>query len=228
MCSPSQSWVRQLKFGSPTQNSPNFSPSRLSPKEITLLVGISASGQSLQPCFVLKHFPRGFSKFEFEIENVDDDIKSMQHKSKSFRLYINRKTDWVTSVTWTHFMKSLQEENEKQSKNCLIICDDAPCHSDPNLDRAKIHFLLPNTTSTVQPCDQLYISQIKRKYKNWLNDQMDGDSIPDMSRSIRKIVKIISEIDENIILQSWVRAGLTGESEEIHLGEDEHDESGVD
>ena len=57
---------------------------------------------------------------------------------------------------------------------------------------------------------------------------MEGDSIPDMSRSIRKIVKIISETDENIILQSWVRAGLTGESEEIHLGEDEHDESGVD
>ena len=71
-------------------------------KGITLLVGISASGQSLQPCFALKHFPRGFF----------NDIKSMQHKSKSFRLYINRKTDWVTSVTWTHFMKSLQEENE--------------------------------------------------------------------------------------------------------------------
>ena len=44
LCSPSQSWVRQLKFGSPTQNSPNCSPSRLSP--------------SVGPCTPFKYFDR--------------------------------------------------------------------------------------------------------------------------------------------------------------------------
>ena len=45
-------------------------------KSFTLLVGISASGRSLQPVFVLKNCPRGFKKSEFEIEIVDENIKA--------------------------------------------------------------------------------------------------------------------------------------------------------
>ena len=56
----------------------------------------------------------------------------------------------------------------------------------------------------------LYISQIKRLYKNRCNERLDNDDIPDIAKSIEAVVDIIQKIKPDIIAKSWSKSGLVG------------------
>ena len=185
-------------------------------KSFTLLCGVQADNQSFPPIFLLQNFPRGFKKQNFVEKRISEEI--MKYKANRFTIYVNKKTNWMTHKIWEDILKSMNEKNIRENKHSLVIADNAPAHSNPDLSNVQLHFLIPKTTSQCQPCDMLYISQIKRTYKSWYNDQIDCDNIPDISKSIQACVDIIEKIKPDIIEKSWSKSGLVG-SDIDHVNE---------
>ena len=177
-------------------------------KSFTLLCGVRADNQSFPPIFLLEHFPRGLKKRNFVEKRISEDV--MKYKSNRFTIYHNKKTNWMTHTVWEEILKSINETNIRKNQHSLVIADNCPAHSNPELSNVKLHFLIPKTTSQCQPCDMLYISQIKRSYKSWYNDKIDSFDIPDISKSIEAIVDIIEKIKPEIIEKSWSKSGLVG------------------
>ena len=116
----------------------------------------------------------------------------------------------MTHVIWEDILKSINKSNIRKKQHSLVIADNARPHTRPDLSNVKLHFLIPKTTSQCQPCDMLYISQIKRLYKNWYNEKLDNDDIPDIAKSIEAVVDIIQKIKPDIIAKSWSKSGLVG------------------
>jgi hypothetical protein len=52
-----------------------------------------------------------------------------------------------------HLLKSFNSKMKNQKRKVLLIMDNAPSHSVPNLSNVEIHFLPPTTTSHLQSLD---------------------------------------------------------------------------
>ena len=176
-------------------------------KSFTLLCGVQADNQSFPPIFLLQN-PRGFKKHNFVEKRITEDI--MKYKSNRFTIFVNKKTNWMTHKVWEEILKSINEKNIRKNQHLLVIADNCPVHSKPELSNVKLHFLIPKTTSQCQPCDMLYISQIKRTYKSWYNDKVDAFDIPDISKSIDAVVDIIEKLKPDIIEKSWSKSAMIG------------------
>ena len=179
-------------------------------KSFTLLCGVTANNESFPPIFILKNWCRGFQKKNFVEQRITEDIT--RYKTNRFTVYVNKKSNWMTSTIWEDILKQLDEKNKRKNESSLIIADNAKCHTDPCLSNVKVHFLIPRCTSQCQPADMLYIAEIKRTYKKWYNTRVDSNNIPDISKSIESVVSIIEQISADIIIKSWSRSGLVGSS----------------
>ena len=179
-------------------------------KSITLLCGITANYESVPLIFILQNLCRGFKKKDFLEQKITEDIT--RFKTNRFTIYVNKKSNWMNRTIWEDILKSTNEKNKRRNESSLIISDNAKCHSNPDLSNVKLHFLIPRCTSQCQPADMLYIAEIKRTYKKWYNNRVDTDDIPEISKSIEKVVSIIEEIKSDIIEKSWSRSGLVGNS----------------
>ena len=81
----------------------------------------------------------------------------------------------------------LNEIMKRKRQKIILLIDNAPVHlildkTQEKLDSVKVKFLLPNTTTELQPCDAGIIHSFKCHYKhlfiqNWINaydDMQDG------------------------------------------------------
>jgi hypothetical protein len=57
---------------------------------------------------------------------------------------------------WNDYLKSLNNKMHLENRNILLLVDNAPTHNlmdNLELTNVKLHYLPPNTTAHLQPCD---------------------------------------------------------------------------
>ena len=86
---------------------------------------------------------------------------------KSFPLmYRSNKKAWMTGVLFTEWLLCIDVDMKKANRKILMFVDNCTAHNNiPHLENIKIHFLPPNTTSTLQPLDQGIIKKFKMMYR---------------------------------------------------------------
>jgi len=65
---------------------------------------------------------------------------------------------------WNDYLKRLNTRMHHQKRKILLLVDNAPTHAIENPDsltNIKVHFLPPNTTAHLQPCDAGIINSFK-------------------------------------------------------------------
>lgn len=78
-----------------------------------------------------------------------------------------KKNAWMTSDTWTNWLKKVDNLMRCKKRQIVILCDNCAAHSsDVRLTNIKLVYLAPNTTSLIQPMDQGIIANFKRHYRS--------------------------------------------------------------
>ena len=70
------------------------------------------------------------------------------------------------NIHFNDYLINLNRSMQRQNRNILLLLDNAPTHTvneSTNLTNIKIHFLPPNTTAFLQPCDAGIINSFKVK-----------------------------------------------------------------
>jgi hypothetical protein len=120
-------------------------------ERITVMLTCNASGtEKLKPLLIHKHQnPRA--------------IKNIEKKSLPVNYYWNIKA-WMQTSIFNDYLANLNRYMRSQNRNILLLLDNAPTHSVSetiDLSNIKIHFLPPNTTAFLQPCDAGIINSFK-------------------------------------------------------------------
>ncbi|GET51782.1 CENP-B homolog protein 2-like [Rhizophagus irregularis DAOM 181602=DAOM 197198] len=129
-----------------------------------------------------------------------------------------------------------------QNRNILLLVDNAPVHiinEDVNLTNVVIHFLPPNTTSHLQPCDAEIINSFKAQYRKLLvrnrieayeiSQELNKESTSiNIHDSIDFSVNAWNSVSQQTINNCWKYTGILpiNEMDEIDKIEDQalHDE----
>ena len=88
----------------------------------------------------------------------------MEKKEELPVSYYWNKTAWMQVFIWNDYLKKLDAQMRLQNRKILLLVDNAPVHivdEDVNLTNVTVHFLPPNTTSHLQPCDAGIINSFK-------------------------------------------------------------------
>jgi hypothetical protein len=87
--------------------------------------------------------------------------------------YYNNEKAWMTTIIFEDWLKKWNAKLKLQNRCILLLVDNASSHNtDLTFSNIRIHFLPPNTTSILQPCDAGIIRSFKCHYKNKLVQQM--------------------------------------------------------
>ena len=101
--------------------------------------------------------------------------------------YRGQKKSWMDSMLFEEWVRELDNQSEKENRKIALIIDSCTAH--PQIGGLKaiyIFFLLPNTTSALQPMDQGVIRSLKARYRTKVAQKMikaiDGNkSLPNIS-----------------------------------------------
>jgi hypothetical protein len=75
--------------------------------------------------------------------------------------YTANKKAWMTMVLFNDWLKSLNSKMKNQKRKVLLIMDNAPSHSVPNLSNVEIHFL-PQPQPVISSHWMLVLSSVSR------------------------------------------------------------------
>jgi hypothetical protein len=122
-----------------------------SKERITVMLTCNADGtEKLKPLLIHKYQnPKA-------IRNIDKNTLKVKY-------YWNIKA-WMQTSIFHDYLKDLNNEMKKKNRTILLLLDNAPTHSvseSINLTNVKVHFLPPNTTAFLQPCDAGIINSFK-------------------------------------------------------------------
>jgi hypothetical protein len=122
-----------------------------SKERITVMLTCNADGtEKLKPLLIHKYQnPKA-------IRNIDKNTLKVKY-------YWNIKA-WMQTSIFHDYLKNLNNEMKNQNRTILLLLDNAPTHSvseSINLTNVKVHFLPPNTTAFLQPCDAGIINSFK-------------------------------------------------------------------
>ena len=96
-----------------------------------------------------------------------------------------------------------------QNKSALVILDNFSAHrSNEEYSNIKTAFLKPNLTHSLQPCDLLVISTIKKRFNKWLNHRkLEGNEMTH-GQMIKKFGDFQLELEASIGCNAWKKSGL--------------------
>jgi hypothetical protein len=122
-----------------------------SKNRVTLLLTCNATGtEKLKPLFIHKYqnprILRGIKKEDLPVD------------------YYWNSTAWMQISIWNDYLENLDRQMRLQNRHILLLVDNAPVHaidSNTNLTNVVVHFLPPNTTAHLQPCDAGIIKSFK-------------------------------------------------------------------
>ncbi|CAB4406977.1 unnamed protein product [Rhizophagus irregularis] len=89
------------------------------------------------------------------------------HGKKKEDLPVNyywNSTAWMQVSIWNDYLTKLDRQMRLQNHHILLLVDNAPVHiinETTNLTNVAVHFLPPNTTAHLQPCDAGIINSFK-------------------------------------------------------------------
>ena len=78
--------------------------------------------------------------------------------------YYWNKTSWMQVSVWNDYLTKLDARMRLQNRKILLLVDNAPVHiidENVSLTNVAVHFLPPNTTAHLQPCDAGIINSFK-------------------------------------------------------------------
>jgi hypothetical protein len=78
--------------------------------------------------------------------------------------YYWNSTAWMQVSIWNDYLEKLDRQMRLQNRHILLLIDNAPVHiidENINLTNVAVHFLPPNTTAHLQPCDAGIIKSFK-------------------------------------------------------------------
>src|SRR6185369_10619531 len=118
---------------------------------VTVLLTCNSIGtEKLKPLFIHKYqTPR-------PLRGVDKSTLPVDY-------YWNSKA-WMQLTIWNDYLKNLNNKMHLENRNILLLIDNAPTHNlmdNLELTNVKIHYLPPNTTANLQPCDAGIIHSFK-------------------------------------------------------------------
>ena len=93
--------------------------------------------------------------------------------------YRHNKKAWMTSLLFQEWLQDFDSRMKRQSRNVLLLLDNAPTHMAKNLDLSNVNvlFLPPNTMSRIQPMDAGIIAAFKKRYRSFhLAHAIDRDA----------------------------------------------------
>ena len=80
--------------------------------------------------------------------------------------YRAQKKSWMKGVLFEEWVRKLDSPFRDQSRKVALLIDNCPAHPEiKNLTNINLIFLLPNTTSVLQPMDQGAIQSLKAHYR---------------------------------------------------------------
>ena len=127
-------------------------------ERVTLLVGANVTGTEK-----LKLDLIGKAKNPRVLKNIDRGSLPVY--------YHDQKSSWMDGKIFKSIMHRLNLHFAAANRKVLILMDNCACHGpvfDMDLTCIKVHFLPPNTTSVLQPCDQGIIQALKLNYRSRL------------------------------------------------------------
>jgi DDE superfamily endonuclease/Tc5 transposase DNA-binding domain/CENP-B N-terminal DNA-binding domain len=164
-------------------------------ERITILLCTNATGtDKLKPLVIGKSAkPRCF--------------KNIQKENLGTKYEANKKA-WMTGEIFGHWIKSLNATNRLDHRKTLVLVDNAPSHIvGEELEHVKVHFLPPNTTPYLQPCDAGIINSFKAHYRKlYLQNILEaidaGNETPRLN--IKEAIDFSVEAWRNVTLQTII------------------------
>ncbi|CAG8688506.1 2668_t:CDS:1, partial [Acaulospora morrowiae] len=139
--------------------------------------------------------------------------------------YYWNSTSWMQISIFKHWLCKLDEVMRKSCRNILLLVDNASSHKiDDNttFSNITVHFLPPNCTAHLQPCDAGIIYSFKsqyrkyycidriQKYDNAIAQNQSISNIPQTNiREAIEFVKIAwNQVNTKTITHAWQKTGI--------------------
>lgn len=120
-------------------------------ERVTVLLTCNSVGtEKLKPLFI--------HKFQ-----TPKPLRGIDKSTLPVDYYWNSKA-WMQLTIWNDYLKKLNDKMHLENRNILLLIDNAPTHNltdNLELTNIKIHYLPPNTTAHLQPCDAGIIHSFK-------------------------------------------------------------------
>lgn len=159
---------------------------------VTVLVCTNMSGSDKRKLLVIgkSKQPRGFPS----------------NLSKLPVVYRHSANAWMTSQIFTEYLQSWDRSLRLQGRSILLLVDNCSAHpAVEGLISIRIEFLPPNTTATLQPCDQGIIRNLKCHYRSALNRLIISELDADESKSATDIAQSITTLRAvYLMFDAWI------------------------
>ena len=143
--------------------------------------------------------------------------------------YYWNNTAWMQISIWNDYLKKLNKKMQDENRNIILLVDNAPTHTltegvtFPNI---TIHYLPPNTTAHLQPCDAGIIHSFKAHYKRLFlkkrinNFDEEQSGIEPDPINIYHVVKMVARawdfVTPEIISNCWKKTGILPEENDLY------------
>ena len=184
----------------------SVSGSKESKERLTVGVCCNASGKDKVKLVVISKFarPRCFGKV-FDPNNVVH--------------YYNNQKAWMTAAIFEDWLIKFNHKMKNDNKKVLLLVDNAASqNTELQLSHVSLHYLPPNTTSFLQPCDAGIIRSFRCYYKNKLvlkmieNIQNKKELYnPDVKEAIFLVRESWNCVSEVTIHNCWLHTNILGE-----------------
>ena len=98
----------------------------------------------------------------------------MQAKDMAVDWYAS-KNAWMTREIHNRIMAKFNNQMRAAGHHVLHACDNASRHQNKEYSNIKFLMLPPNSTSVIQPLDQVIIMSVKRRYKKKLAESVENN-----------------------------------------------------
>jgi hypothetical protein len=135
---------------------------------------------------------------------------------------------------WNDYLKKLNKKMRDENRNILLLVDNAPTHTlteEVTLTNVIIHYLPPNTTTHLQPCDAGIIHSFKAHYKKlFLEKKINNFDVeqtglePDLINiyhAIKMVARAWDVVTPIIISNCWKKTGILPEENLFYSTETE-------
>lgn len=188
---------------------------------VTILLTCNSTGtEKLNPLFIHKYQnPRPLRGIKKDTLPVD---------------YYWNNTSWMQVSIWNDYLKKLNKKMRDENRNILLLVDNAPTHTlteEVTLTNVIIHYLPPNTTTHLQPCDAGIIHSFKAHYKKlFLEKKINNFDVeqtglePDLINiyhAIKMVARAWDVVTPIIISNCWKKTGILPEENLFYSTETE-------
>ena len=174
-------FFRALPSRSMIAKGDNASGTKTCKMRITAMVAVSAKGEKLKPLIIGKSAkPRCFQGFNISELGV---------------IYKYNRKAWMTSEIFKEWANIINNKMLIQGRNILMFVDNCAAHPHLQLSNLKFVFLLPNTTSKLQPGDTGIIQTLKLNYRKRLMRHILYTISQDTPSSGSDLLKTVTLLD---------------------------------